>query len=129
MGLADLIRKGVAIANTVTSGAQVDVTHEPWTGSDGQSKPVYGTAQLLPAIVVDSQRGFRDAVGEVVQSHTRISFLRPVPPNGAAGRREPIDPRDRLTTPDGTTGKIAGVGGMVDRGTGRPFFSEAWLSA
>ena len=128
MGLAAIVRSAVSIANSVTADLQVNVTHEPWTGADGQSKPTYGTAQTVPAIVVDDQRGFRDAIGEVVQSHTRISFLRPVPVSGTAGRREPIDPRDRLTTPDGVTGKIVGIGGMVDSGTGRPFYSEVWLS-
>lgn len=127
MGLAAIVRSAVAIANSVTLDLQVNVTHEPWISDDGQSKPTYGTAATIPAIVVDERKGFRDAIGEVVQSHTRISFLRPITPNGATGRKEPVDPRDRLTTPDGTTGKVVGSGGMVDRGTGRRFYSEVWL--
>lgn len=119
----------MAIADGLVGTLQVEVSHEAWIGQDVNVKPSYDTARLQLAIVEDEQRQFRSASGDVIYSQCRIDFLRPLAANGADGRKEPIDPRDRLTLPDGTTGPILGISGLVDVGTGRRFYSQVWLGA
>ena len=60
-------------------------------------------------------------------SKTKLTFVRPIPDEGTAGRREPIDPRDKITLPDGTAGPIINTGGLVSGGTGKPYMLEVWL--
>jgi hypothetical protein len=39
-----------------------------------------------------------------------------------------VDPRDRITLPDGRTGPIVEItGGMLNAGTGRPFMTQVTL--
>lgn len=85
----------------------VDVVHEPWIGlADDYGKPEYDDPVVLKGLVQEGTRQIRDAVGERITTRACITFFEPVPPNGAEGRREPIDPRDRFTLPSGYTGPI-----------------------
>jgi hypothetical protein len=127
MGLADTIRNAIATANAITSDLQVTVRHRAWTGTDAYSKPVYATAIHRPAIVDFRQRLRRDLNGQEVVQVASVMFLEPILPNGATGRREPVDPRDELTLPNGYTGPIIDVGGFVDAGTDAPFLIEIGL--
>ena len=127
MSLADLVRSGVAIAKSVTSDLQADVTLEAWTGSTASGGSTFATAVTLPAIVEMKQRLKKLATGDVVMSRAVVTFLEPVTANGATGRREPIDPRDRITLPDDTTGPILDVEGMVDAETDAPYMSSVFL--
>lgn len=127
MGLADVVRSGVALADTVTTDLQAAVTHKAWTGRDVDRKPTYAAGVSRLAIVERRQRLIRTATGEQILSRHRIAFLRPIAANGAATRREPIDPRDVLTLPDGDTGPILEVTGVVDPSTGAPYYAEVWL--
>lgn len=127
MGLADIVRSGIAIAKNVTADLQVDITLEAWTGSDGYGAPTYAAAVILPAIVVKKQRIIKNPLGEIIKSKHEVTILQPVTANGATGREEPIDPRDRITLPDESTGPILDVTGMIDPSTGAPFMPEIWL--
>jgi hypothetical protein len=121
MALDSILRSGVALANRMTGSLQAVVTHEAWTGTDTFNKPTYATAVSRPAIVDLNQRRSIERDGTVIVSRASITFLSPIAANGASGRREPIDPRDRLTLPDGTTGPILEVAGAVDPTTGYPY--------
>jgi hypothetical protein len=55
--------------------------------------------------------------------------LTPVAANGTTGRREPIDPRDRLTLPDGAVGNILAVEGLGDPDTNHNYFYQVYLGA
>lgn len=127
MGLAAIVRSAVATANGVTSDLQVAVTHEAWTGVDGQGSSSYAAGVSRDAIVEHKQRLVRTAAGEMLMARARLMFLEPIPDNGATGRREPIDPRDRITLPDGSTGPILDVQGMTDPATDRPYALEVFL--
>ena len=129
MGLADLVRKGVAIANSNTSDLQDEVTLEAWIGDDSHGKPQFATPIAIKAIVEKKQQLVRLSTGQEVQQQTKVTFLEPVTPNGAAERREPIDPRDRIVLPDSSTGPILGVVGMLDSGTHAPYMLEVSLGA
>jgi hypothetical protein len=127
MGLDTLVRGTVATANRVTSSLQVTVMHRAWIGRDVNTKPRYGDPIARKALVERKQRWFRSPSGENVQSRTYIAFLEPIPANGADTRQEPIDGRDVLTLPDGTTGPILDVSGFMDPGTGAPYYAEVYL--
>lgn len=127
MALNDIIRKGVATAKSVTASLQADVTIEAWTGNDGVGGSTFASAVTLPALVERKQRMVRNSSGEQVLSTHSVLFIGPVTDNGADGRQEPIDPRDRITLPDGTTGKIVGVETVVDPATGAGYYQQVWM--
>jgi len=129
MGLADIVRSGVATAQSVTADLQDSVSHEAWIGHDGTgyAKPAYAPAVARPALVEMKQRKLRLADGSEVTQNAQLTFIGPVEANGAVGRREPIDPRDRLTLPSGHTGPILDVQGLVDTGTHAPYLLEVAL--
>lgn len=126
MSLDALVRSGVAIAKSVTADLQVTVEHEAWTGVDGYAAPTYASAKKRQALVERTQRVIRTATGENQVARVRVLFLEPIKANGADGRVEPIDPRDRLTLPDGTVGQILDVSGMFDPTTDAPYFCEVF---
>jgi len=129
MALADVVRGAVASVSALTSGLKVNVTHEAWIGhADAYAGPAYAAPVLLPALVQEGTNQRRLPTGEVITARACVSFLEPVAPNGAVGRREPIDPRDRVTLPSGLTGPLTeNPGAMVDPTTGRPYLSVFWL--
>lgn len=127
MSLDAIVRSGLATAARVTANLQVTVTHEAWTGVDGYGKPTFSRARCVRAIVEQRQRAMRSRSGEVIFTRASVLILEPLAPNGARGRVEPIDPRDRVTLPDGTTGPIVDVNGLVDPSTDAPYYAEVWI--
>ena len=124
MALADIVRGAVAIANNVTSSLQVIVMHEPWMGSDKYGKPIYDHPVPRPAMV---DRKTASIGGQQIVQNTSVTFICPINPHGAANRQEPLDPRDRITLPDGWTGPIVNVNGPVDPLTGMPYLYQVSL--
>lgn len=122
MSLADLVRSSVAVADRVTRALQVDVEHEAWIGQSSTTKPTYAAAVNVKAIVEQGPKALRTPSGETIPIKAVISILHTIADNGAAGRKEPIDPRDRFTLPDGTVGApILGAEGLVDTLTEKPY--------
>ncbi len=117
MGLESLVASGVALANSLTSDLQHDVVHEAYEGPNDQGAPTYGSAVQRPALVEHRQRQVRGDEGNVVMARAKVSFLHPVR----------IGPLDRITLPDGTTGPILDIEGMVNGSTGAPYMLEVWL--
>jgi len=64
-------------------------------------------------------RRTRDATVTMVEPSVLI--LEPVDDNGATGRKEPIDPRDRITLPDGRILTQLLVEMVMDPETNRPY--------
>jgi hypothetical protein len=88
-------------------GLLVEIQHEPWIGTaDAYNKPAYGAPVILRAMVQEGSQQIRDATKEEVTVRACVCIFDPIPPNGAPGRREPIDPRDRITLESGYTGPI-----------------------
>jgi hypothetical protein len=122
MALDSLLRKGVALANRVTASLQVEVSHSAWIGSDSYDKPAFALPVPYDAIVERGKKAVRTTTGEEIVPRYVITFLRPIERNGTAGRDEPIDPRDLLTLPDGTSGKILQLpDGVLDPATNAPY--------
>lgn len=127
MGFDDLVRSGINLANTLTSTLQVTVTHEAWTGKDVHGKPSYAAGVNRNAIVEHKQRWVRGRDSNVIATMPVVTILGPITANGASGRKEPLDPRDRITLPDGRTGPIMDVKFIVDPDTGYPYMYEVTL--
>jgi len=134
MGLDAVVRSAVATAKSVTSDLQDDVTHEAWTGDGAYGAPTYAAGVSRPALVERKHELVRKGMeqsssgaGEIRKTQTKITFLTPITANGASGRTEPIDPRDKITLADGTTGPILKTAGLIDPSTGLPYMMEVWL--
>lgn len=126
-GFADLVRSGVALADSLTTTLQPSVTHEAWTGNDGEGGYTYATGVSRAALVERKQKMVRSSTGEEVMSTHVVTFLRPIAAQGTSGRQEPIDPRDRITLPDGTRSSILSINAFIDKDTGRGYLHEVYL--
>jgi hypothetical protein len=127
-GFDSLIRSGVALADSLTGSLQSTVTHEAWIGQDAYGSPSYAAPVARAALV--EQRVAQARVqpsGEMVSTTAKVTFLRPIAPNGAAGRKEPVDTRDRITLQDGATGPLVNISNFIDKTTGRGYLTEVWL--
>ena len=128
MGLKDLIRNVVAIADGITSDLQVPVTHYAWIADDTTyGKPLYADPIERMAIVEKKIRHFRVQGGEEIIQKASVTFLQPIAPNGAAERQEPIDPRDQIVLNDGYTGPIKFIEGLNNTFSDSPYLLEVIL--
>jgi hypothetical protein len=130
LGLGALLRKGVALADKITGGSdgvQDDVTLYPWTGTGTYGEPTYGAGVPISAFIEDRMVTRNEAGGDEISSRTVLTIMRPITPNGATGRREPLDTRDKIVLPDGSTGPILAVNGPNDPTTHAPFVYEVIL--
>jgi hypothetical protein len=128
--MSRLVSRAVAIANRAVGNLdlKVTVTVHAWTSQDVFGAPSYAAPVSYDVILDERQQQKRDAEGKLVSTRAYIAFLEPITPNGAAGRVEPLDPRDKIVLPDGvTTGPIVATTGFVNKETGRPYFHEVWL--
>jgi hypothetical protein len=121
--VADLIRELVGeVADGMTESLQGAATIAYWTGQDGDRKASYATAVPLPAICEQKMRALRTKQGDTIVVGATVIIPRPLTAQGATGRKEPIDPRDRITLPNGYTAPIVTTDGLIDSGTGLPYF-------
>ena len=127
MGLDSVVRSVVATANSVTASLQATVQHAAWTGNQQDGTDSFATAVPLQALVEFKQRLRRLPTGREVLQQAELTFIGPVTANGASGRREPIDPRDQITLPNGYTGPILDVQGLVDPSTSAPYLVQVVL--
>lgn len=129
-GLGNILKNAIATANSITGGVgglQSVITVEAWTGLNGYGKATYASAVNVNAVVERKQQWIRSREGREVLSRARISILEPMTSVTADSRSNPIDLRDRITLPDGTTGPILDVQGPIDPDTSAPFFLEVVL--
>lgn len=143
MSLNQIIRDAVAVADSITKDLQGTVMHSAWIGQDGFGKPNYGarvsglditgafnTADVAvprQAIIEQKQR-IRDVQGRNVLTFVHLTFVGPIPINGmGTERKEAVDPRDIFVLPDGTTGPVVDVSGVLDSETNLMYAVEVWL--
>lgn len=133
MSLASTVRKGVATANKITRTLQCYVIHECWVGNTtavngvkrGKSDYAVGIQRLALVEHYDTE-GSMPSMRET-RIRAKVTFLGPIAGNGAEGRREPIDPRDRITLPDGFVGNVLDVKGLDNPETHFPYLYEVTL--
>jgi hypothetical protein len=119
MGLLDIVRSGVAIADTLTKDLQPTVIREAFTsGQDVKGEPNRAAPVNVSAIVEMKQQMVKSPTGSLVASRAKVTFL---------DASLVIHAKDRLTLPDGTKGPIIAFEGLVDRGTGKPILTEVYI--
>lgn len=127
MSFADILRNGIALARGITLPLHVTVTRKAWTGQTFDGVPTYATT-TPKALVEFKQSRVRTKEGVEVISRAYVAFLEELPATAAAEPREnPVDTRDIIILPDGSTGPILAVDGFLDGGTGVPFYSQIFL--
>lgn len=126
MSLLDVLRKGVAIANTVTKPVQANVTYERYQSTDGYGTKTYASATTLKAIVDWKQLQVRTRDGVLTVSRATVIFI-DIDALKAATSNAGISDHDKITLPDGTSGPILNMSGFIDAGTGIPLATEVYL--
>jgi hypothetical protein len=131
VSLVDVIAGAVQIANQVTTDLQDrTVMHSAWIGDDAYGTSAYASPVARKALVDLSTAPRYSKQGESIETKATLTFLDVIPPtqaNAGAIRANPIDPRDIITLPDGTTGPIIRIGGFVNADTHLPFVCEVTL--
>ena len=127
----DLVRSGYALAKTFTASLQVTVTLRAWLGQTALGDASYGPARSFKVLVEYKQRMVVNrATGNATLARALVTFLEPVAPvGGVEERNEPIDTRDQLTLPDGSTGPIIDVQGLADPDTNETYAPEVWVGS
>lgn len=118
----EILRTGIGIADTLTKGVQATVTLERWTGQTTSGTPTYSAAESLRAVVDYKQKQSMTSTGKLVPVMATLTIVGDVSPA--------INPKDRITLPDGRTGPILGTpAAVVDPETGRGLITEVSLGA
>jgi len=132
MSLADVVRSAVAVADRVSKPLQPEVTFAPWISESGfgdvEYREPFGDPIPINAIVEQKQR-LKLVNGQQVMTMAHLVILTPIADTDVPDRVNPIDPRDRFVLPDGTTGPIVDISGLIDKDTKRPFFAEVWIGS
>lgn len=119
MGLRDLVRAGVAVANTLTADLQATVVREAYIGGqDTRGEPNRSAGVNVSAIVEYKVQMVRTGGGNFVASRAKVTSLDPA---------IVFHPKDKLTLPDGTSGPILETDGLADRVTTTPFLTEVYV--
>lgn len=131
MSLATAIRDAVGLAAQEVDEVLEEVQWFPWVEDDANDngRPVYADAPILLRGAVEREPGVINlSSGEVIEYSHHIAFMGPVAAQGATGRKEPIDPRDKFVLADGTTSPTARVKpALFDSTTLAGFAFEVWL--
>lgn len=132
MSFDAIIRSGLRSAHAITASLQSAVAHERWSGVDSYGKPTYLTSVDRTAIIEKKQKRVAGPNGTEILATSRVQFLTPLPDATQysvvlSNRRNPIDPRDRFTLPDGTTCPVVDIEGVFDPSTDRPYIEAVWL--
>lgn len=131
MGFDALIRGLLLDADSITESLNdATVLHWPWLSRDVEGSGVYPNAGIpLRCLVEFKQRMLPNPSRpqEMISQVAVLTFVRPIAPNGAAGRREPIDNRDLFTLPNGYLAGVIAVDGFIDAGTHAPYLLSVSL--
>lgn len=127
-GFAGLIQQGLKIIDTQTKSLQVEVQRYAWLGQDGFGDEDWDeTPDLIKGVYEPKDEMRHDQDGRRVRVKGVLLIPRPVAPKGGTGRNEPIDYRDKIILPDGSTAPIIGNPTVMDPTTNRPFYHSVML--
>lgn len=131
LNLPKLISNAVSIADGMTKSLQVSVQRHVWVGNNEWGNPIYSvTVDEFKAIYEKkAESKFDLATGAVIQTQGKLLIMEPIEANGTEGRIEPIDNRDLLILPDGTSGPIFKPEGLYNPEANKPFLIELWIGA
>lgn len=117
MALADLFRDTVVpILSNVFDSMKSTVTYEAWSSQTGKGVDSYPTSVTKQALVERMSKQKYTRSGKLLTIVAKLTFLEPFA----------MDPRDRITLADGTTGELV-IDGFEDPATGARFVNEVEL--
>jgi len=122
MGLSDIIRSGIATADSVTASLQADVSHYLYSEAtvNDTGKVTWGSPHVRKAVVEHARTHQRTKEDREVLSDTQLTFPRAFD----------VDPRDRFVLPDGTgDGPPNRVAGVVDPLTNKRYMTQVWIGS
>jgi len=126
----EILKSGIRTANKLTTGVQSVFTLEQYTGQGYAGGKTYAAPVALHGVVDFTSKPVIKLSGETVTAVVTITVVGDILPNGAAGRREPVDPRDRIILSNGFTGPIIDApGSVLDPSTGRGLIHVIMLGA
>lgn len=131
MGLLNVLRSGVKVADKLTRDLQAETYYRRYVSSDGAGGKTYDPPESSPAvtllaIVEDKQEIVRTLAGEMSQSKTHITYL-DLPAVYAATGGNGIKEQDMISLQNGETGRILAIAGFMDAGNGQLIPSEVFL--
>lgn len=124
-----MLRIGVKVANKVTRPVQAEVTHKQFVSQDGAGKKTFSPSTGIKRLCLFEQQEHKMELpdGRLIAVEAVLTFLEEVLPQGASGRLEPIDPRDEIILPDGSTAPVVYVSAPYDPKKKRGFVVQVWL--
>ena len=125
MSLLNVLRSGVALADSITKPLQGLVSYQRETGTDGYG-PTYAAAVSLHAIIDYKAVQVRTKEGVLTATRATIMLLN-IAEVVAATSGAGIGNNDVFTLPDGDTGPTLDLSGFVDAGTGHPIATTVML--
>jgi hypothetical protein len=117
MSLMSVVRSACKVADRVTKSLQPIVQHEAVLSVDGSGAIAFAAAVPRAALIDYSQKIVANQNGQMVVSQARITLLTPVA----------VTVQDQFTLPDGTTGPIISLSGVMDAETGTLIVEEIAL--
>lgn len=102
------VTKMVTLGKSLAGPLLASVQHTAWAGQDAYGDTLPGTTVSRDALVQDYQHTFRRTDGTEVQSQARLTFLEHVA----------MTLNDTLILPDGRTGQLLDIKGVVDASQG-----------
>ena len=126
MSLLDVLRAGVAVADSVTKPLQAYVIYHRFLGSDAYGAPVFAAPVQMKAIVDYVSSQVRTPEGILTVSRASILLI-DVKEVLKATDNVGVDNGDRFFLPDGDTGPILDIRGFVDAITGIPVATEVMI--
>lgn len=114
MAFDDIVRAGVALADTLTASLQAVTTYSRRTGQDHAGNPTYAASVTVNAVVEykTEQRILSD--GRVAATRAKLTLPRSF--TVAMG--------DKFVLPDGSSSPIVDIVGVCDPDTGLPYATE-----
>jgi hypothetical protein len=131
MALINALRAGVKIAGKTFDSVKLSVTYHAWIGQTAAGDANYKTVKLR-AIVEQKLSRVKTVSGQEVPVQASLTFLDALPSFRAEtghARVNPVDPRDIVVLPDGTTGPLVSSSAPVDPGTNAGLVTQAWMGA
>ena len=130
MSLNSIIASGIKTAKNITDSLQGYITIEFWTGDDAYGESSFTSPVRFKALIDLSSRPTFNSNGQLMETKANLTILESIPATQAKPgevRGQPLDPRDVIRLPDGTTGPIIKIGGFVNADTNLPFLSEVTI--
>jgi hypothetical protein len=126
MSLLDVLRSGVAIADTILKPLEAVVQVERYTGTDAYGSNTWASPVPMKAICDWKQSQVRTLSGNLSVSRVVVTFIDIKEMEAVTGGLG-IHDLDIITLPDGTTGPILDMSGFIDAITGQPLATDVFL--